>query len=83
MAVRAADLRRNIKELGFERGVVTTVELLLEELVGFRQALNEMAKLQNMMIDTLNNTVTGVNAMSNEMLKVKRKVDGGLKEDEH
>ena len=80
MAVHARDLRRNIKELGFEKGTVVTLELLLEELAGFRQSLMEMAKLQNMMIDTLNNTVQGAGMMRAEVERIQRKVDGGIYE---
>ena len=43
--VRARDLRANIKELGFEQGVVVTMELLLEEHQADRQQMREIAEL--------------------------------------
>jgi len=39
--IRARDLRRNIKELGYEKGMQTSFELLLEEMVANRQLMAE------------------------------------------
>jgi len=49
--VRARDLRANIAELGFERGVVATLEGHLDEFVSFRQDVLNMARIQNDLID--------------------------------
>jgi len=49
MAVRARDLRSNIREMGFEKGVVHTLELALEELSQLRQYIRELSELQNTM----------------------------------
>jgi uncharacterized protein Yka (UPF0111/DUF47 family) len=43
--VRARDLRHNIKELGFEKGTVTTIELFLDEFIEHRQHMREMVEL--------------------------------------
>lgn len=51
--VHARDLRENIKELGFERGVVVTLELLLEEFTGYRQYLLRLADVQSTCIDSI------------------------------
>ena len=52
-STRGRDLRRNIAELGFERGVVTTLELHLDEFISLRQSMTELAKIQNDIIDSL------------------------------
>lgn len=51
--IRARDLRANIKQYGFERGVVITLELLLDEWAGMRQQMQEMASIQSATIDQL------------------------------
>lgn len=43
--IRARDLRRNIKEFGFEQGTTTTLEALLEEHAQNRQHMREMTEL--------------------------------------
>jgi len=48
--VRARDLRANISELGFERGVTATLELLLEEHGEDRQRMRELVELVEMCI---------------------------------
>ena len=53
MTVRARDLRENIKEMGFDRGVVHTLELLLDECAAHRQYLQQLAKIQSDMADRL------------------------------
>lgn len=51
--LRARDLRANIQELGFEKGVEMTLTLLLDEWVGVRQQIKEMADIQSQTIDQL------------------------------
>jgi hypothetical protein len=51
LPVRARDLRANIKELGFEAGIITTLEALLDEFASLRQSMVQMATLQNQLID--------------------------------
>ena len=49
--VRARDLRANIAELGFEKGVVHTLELFLEEFAGHRQHMRELTELVAQCVD--------------------------------
>jgi hypothetical protein len=51
--VRARDLRENIKDMGYERGVVRTLELLLDEFAAYRQYLQRLADIQNSCIDQI------------------------------
>jgi hypothetical protein len=43
--IRARDLRTNIKEMGFERGVVTTLERMLDEMAEMRQHVRQTIEL--------------------------------------
>ena len=56
--VRARDLRANINELGYEVGVVTTLEAMLEEYSATRQNIREMAELIVQCIDRVNDMVS-------------------------
>jgi hypothetical protein len=53
MPIRARDLRVNIAELGFEKGVVHTLELALEDLSAMRQNLHDAAETMQLMSDNL------------------------------
>ena len=48
--IRARDLRVNIKELGFENGVVTTLEAALEEIGALRTNMRDAAALMSDMM---------------------------------
>ncbi|HEY4385340.1 MAG TPA: hypothetical protein VGN34_12850 [Ktedonobacteraceae bacterium] len=54
MPVRARDLRTNIKEYGFEKGVVQTMEQLLDEFAAHRQYLAELREIVDKTIDQMN-----------------------------
>ncbi len=56
--VRARDLRANIKELGFETGVVKTLELMLEEHSHMRYQLHQLTTLVDACIDQVSNMVS-------------------------
>jgi len=49
--VRARDLRSNIKEMGYEKGMVHTVELLLEELSAIRLTQREITEMMSAVIN--------------------------------
>ena len=49
--VRARDLRSAIKEQGFERGVVTTLEQMLDEHAEMKQHIRELAELTTLCIN--------------------------------
>ena len=51
--IRARDLRANIKEQGFERGVVTTLERMMDEMAEMRQHIRQMAELLDQTINEI------------------------------
>lgn len=75
--VRARDLRANIKELGFEQGVVTTLELMLDEHAQDRQHIREMASLLDRCIDEVTKMIGVGEAMKKNMEQIKRDRDRG------
>lgn len=51
--VRSRDVRSNIREFGFEQGIVTTLEQFLEEFAEYRQHQRELVEMVNKLIDQL------------------------------
>ena len=51
--VRARDVRSNIREFGFEQGIVTTIEQFLDEIAEYRQHQRELVEMVNKLIDQL------------------------------
>jgi len=70
--VRARDLRANINELGYEVGVVTTLEAMLEEYSATRQNIREMAELIVQCIDRVNDMVSVGTEMKQRIEELKR-----------
>lgn len=52
-ALRARDVRTNITELGFERGIELSVTTLADENVGLRQTCAELVTLVDKLIDRI------------------------------
>lgn len=75
--VRARDLRTNIKELGFEQGVVTTLELMLDEHTQDRQHIREMADLLDKCIDRVADMTSIGDAIKRQIEQMKRDRDAG------
>lgn len=44
-------VRENVKALGTEQGLIKSLEVLCEELIGLRQESNDMAQILNSLID--------------------------------
>ncbi len=70
--VRARDLRANIAEMGFERGVTATLELMLEEHSHMRYQLHQMAQLLDSCMDQIINMVSVGKTMTEKMNELKR-----------
>lgn len=69
---RARDVRANIIELGFERGIELSLTLLADEIVGIRQAVKSLAEMQEQMIKVLEQMTTVNGAIANKMNEMKR-----------
>lgn len=76
--VRARDLRANIAQHGFEKGVAQTLEHLLEEHAEMRQNLRTIAELTSNCIDQITALSNIGGAMAKKIDEVRRviKQDG-------
>jgi len=77
MAIRARDLRSNIHEMGFEKGVVHTLELALEELSQQRQYIRELTELQNQLADRLGDFLKIGEKMVGKITQLERDQEQG------
>ncbi|HEY4383565.1 MAG TPA: hypothetical protein VGN34_03685 [Ktedonobacteraceae bacterium] len=75
--VRARDLRANIKALGFDQGVVITLEALLDEFASYRQNMRDMADLLSMCINQVETMVAVGTGMQNNLKEIIHKLDQG------
>ena len=75
--IRARDLRSNIKELGFERGIVVTLEAALEEVGELRQHMRQLTALTGECIDRMQQFVQIGEAMRETIETIKREQKGG------
>lgn len=73
--VRARDLRANIKDLGFEQGVVATLEPLLDEHTHMKQLIRELATLLDRCIDEVMKMTHVGESMKQGMEQLKRDQD--------
>lgn len=76
--VRARDLRTNIAELGFEKGVVATLEHALEEQASMRQSLRDCASLLDQCITEVSKMVSVGGQLRNELAEHRRLRDQGI-----
>ena len=75
--VRARDVRANIKDYGFEQGVVTTLEQFLDEFAEYRQHQRELVELVNKCVDQLAIFNAINDGMIREIDRIKReRIDG-------
>src|SRR5215467_3882593 len=70
--VRARDLRSNISEWGFERGVVITLEQLLDEFAGYRQHMRELTDLTAQCVDQIDKFITIGDGLKRDIENIKR-----------
>lgn len=75
--VRARDLRANIKELGFESGVVATLELMLDEHAQDRQHIREMVEIVEQCTNIVNSMMQVGTSITQEMDQLKRERNQG------
>ena len=75
--VRARDLRANIKEHGFETGMVMTLELLLDEHTQDRQTMREMASMLERVVDHMDRLMAVGSSITQELDRMKRDRQAG------
>lgn len=75
--VRARDLRANIQELGFEKGVVYTLELLLDEFTAYRENMRDMTELLALCIQNVERMVHVGEHAKAQIEELKRRGDQG------
>lgn len=70
--VRARDLRTNIKDYGFENGIVVTIEQLLDEFAGYRLHMRELTDLCARCIDQIDQFTVLGEGMKAQIETIKR-----------
>lgn len=75
--VRARDLRVNIRELGFEQGVMHTLELLLDEFAAHRENMREVVELIQIMSNNIEKMVHVGERAKVQIEELKRRGDQG------
>lgn len=71
-AFRARDVRANILELGFEKGIELSLTLLADEIAGMRQTIKSTVENQDKIVDVLGQ-VTQINgAIAQQVDEMKR-----------
>lgn len=76
MTIRARDLRVNIAEMGFERGVVHTLELALEDLSALRANLRDAADTMQLLADNLEQFLKISDGLRIQLDMVRRRQQG-------
>jgi hypothetical protein len=74
--VRARDLRANIRDYGFEQGVIVTLEHLLDEHVSLRQHMRELTSLVSKCVDEVEKMVHIGSSMQTAIQQIKRERQG-------
>lgn len=78
--IRSRDLRVNIKDHGFERGVVMTLEAALDEMAELRQHMRELVPMVARVVDELDKLMHIGDAMQKSIQQMRREQRQG---DEH
>jgi hypothetical protein len=70
--IRARDLRHNVSEMGFEKGVMHTLELLLEEFSEQRQNMRSLAQMMDLCVQQIENMVKLNDAFKHTLEEMQR-----------
>lgn len=76
--IRARDLRANISAMGFEKGVVYTLERALEEQAEMRQHIIAVAELCNQCMDELGKLIAIGGQMKQTVERLHRDIKGNV-----
>jgi len=72
MSIKARDVRVNIAEVGFERGVVHSLEAAIEEINALRGNLRDAAELMQVMSDNLEGFLKISKGMQSKLSALER-----------
>lgn len=72
LPVRARDLRSNILSMGFEKGAVHTLELMLEEHSAMKQTLRDMSEVLQMCVSQVEIMIKVGEGMQNRITEIQR-----------
>jgi hypothetical protein len=76
--IRARDLRVTIKEMGFEKGIVHVLELVLEQQVELQQNMRTVAELADRCIDELGKLIAFGGQMKQTVDQLHRDIKGNV-----
>ena len=76
MPIRARDVRQNIVANGFERGVVITLEAMLEEQSAMRQNIVNAVEVIQSIVEQLDRFLEIASSMQRNVDTVKRNLKG-------
>lgn len=73
MTLRMRDVRQHISNMGFDKGLVHCMELLIEENIGLKQNMVALAELQQQVIASLDKFNTIGTSIADQLDELKRK----------
>jgi hypothetical protein len=80
--IRARDLRVIIKEMGYEKGIVHVLELVLEQQVELQQNMRTVAELADRCIDELGKLIAIGGQMKQTVDQLHRDIKGNVNGDQ-
>jgi hypothetical protein len=72
MTIKARDVRVNIAEMGFERGVVHSLEATIEEINALRSNLRDAAEVMGNMVEQLERFLHISSTLQNKIHALER-----------
>ena len=72
LPVRARDLRSNILSMGFEKGIVHTLELMLEEHSAMKQTLRDISEVTGLCVSQIEFLLKIGEGMQNRITEIQR-----------
>ena len=74
MSIKARDVRVNIAEVGFERGVVHSLEAAIEEINALRGNMRDAAEVISNMVDQMDRFLNISSTLQNKIHALERNI---------
>jgi methyl-accepting chemotaxis protein len=74
MAIKARDLRENISTMGFERGVVHSLETAIEEINALRGNMRDAAEVISNMVDQMDRFLNISDGIQSKLNMLERNI---------